>query len=576
MIRQVPAGIDPLSVKTPKLATPTTDVQSPAASVGESALAASFVFVEQDKPVLARHPTVIHTTDVVEKILIPGEDKQAVVHSVTVSHPVRLESAVMLVTTLRIVLLEDETVCTIPLTSVLDIHQTSSKTASLALDIKTKDCRFFQLSLNDATSKTSLLKLITSLVFSIGPTDLFPLVRKSRGLHSLHDSPFNIHSELERFGRENYFTVTDHNSDFSVCHTYPRHLMVPSATSKETLLGSSRFRDKGRVPVLSWASPDLATGCMWRSSQPKSFILNRSADDEEYLKQAQIMFIIDCRPMLNAYANIAHGAGVESLGNYHKGIELWFAGIQNIHHVRDGWEKMFLLAQQHYTSGSGLLSNSSSGQSSWFNGLESAGWIELIASVLRASSVLVEKISSGINVLCRCSHGLDRTPQVVSLAMLAMDPYYRTITGFAVLIEKEWVAMGHRFHSRYCIGSAPHDDVSPIFSQWIECVYQLVVQNSDEFEFSHEYLVAILAGALSGKFGTFLFDSEKERIERGSIGEDEKIVESIWPALWEKRDMYVNHNFEKRSTGKRLSIDYRISNLHVLPQLWLSHLRIDI
>jgi hypothetical protein len=512
----------------------------------------------------------------VEKILIPGEDKQAVVQSVTVTHPVHMECAVMIVTSLRIVLLEDVKECTIPLTSVLDIHQASSKTVSLCLDIKTKDCRFFQLSLNDATSKTSLVKLINSLVFSIGPQDLFPLVRKSRGLHTLHDSPFNILTELERFGRKNSFTVTDHNSDFSICHSYPRRLMVPSSTSRETLLGSSRFRDKGRVPVLSWACPDLATGCMWRSSQPKSSILNRSADDEEYLKQAQILFIIDCRPMLNAYANIAHGAGVESLGNYHKGIEMWFAGIQNIHHVRDGWEKMFLLAQQHYMSGNSGASNNSSGQSSWFSGLETAGWIELMASVLRASSVLVEKISTGINVLCRCSHGLDRTPQVVSLAMLAMDPYYRTIAGFAVLIEKEWVSMGHRFHSRYCIGSAPHDDVSPIFSQWIECVYQLVAQNSDEFEFNHEYLVAILAGALSGKFGTFLFDSEKERIERGSIEEDEKIVESIWPALWEKRDMHVNHNFEKRSTGKRLSIDYRISNIHVLPQLWLSHLRIDI
>lgn len=59
---------------------------------------------------------------------------------------------------------------------------------------------------------------------------------------------------------------------------------------------------------------------------------------------------------------------------------------------------------------------------------------------------IADKVESGkTSVVVHCSDGWDRTGQLTSLAMLMLDGYYRTIRGFEVLLEKEWLSFGHRF-----------------------------------------------------------------------------------------------------------------------------------
>ena len=60
--------------------------------------------------------------------------------------------------------------------------------------------------------------------------------------------------------------------------------------------------------------------------------------------------------------------------------------------------------------------------------------------------------------MVHCSDGWDRTAQLTSLATLFLDPYYRTLTGFQILIEKEWLSFGHKFAHRIGHGEDKHND----------------------------------------------------------------------------------------------------------------------
>jgi len=133
----------------------------------------------------------------------------------------------------------------------------------------------------------------------------------------------------------------------------------------------------------------------------------------------------------------------------------------------------------------------------------------------------------------------------VALGELILDPYYRTLNGFAVLIEKEWCSFGHQFalregHSKGMENYA-NGQRAPIFLQFIDAVYQLTILFPNAFEFNQYFLVLILDHLHSCMFGTFLSNSMEERYEKLECNVK---THSLWDLVKVNIKMFVNQDYE--------------------------------
>ena len=120
--------------------------------------------------------------------------------------------------------------------------------------------------------------------------------------------------------------------------------------------------------------------------------------------------------------------------------------------------------------------------------------------------------AKGESVLIHCSDGWDRTAQLTALSQLMLDPYYRTFDGFKALIRKEWAAFGHKFEDRFGRTLSKEKEASPIFVQFLDCVWQLMRVYPTAFAFGPDYLVGLYGAVVCGRYGTFLGNSERARI----------------------------------------------------------------
>uniref|UniRef100_A0A8C9ZNM8 Myotubularin n=1 Tax=Sander lucioperca TaxID=283035 RepID=A0A8C9ZNM8_SANLU len=429
---------------------------------------------------------------------------------------------------------------------------------SYGLDITCKDMRNLRFALKqEGHSRRDIFELLFKYAFPLSHgLPLFAYVNQEK----YAENGWGIYKPVEEFRRQglpnNKWRITFINKNYELCDTYPTVLAVPFKSKEEDLRRVAAFRSRGRIPVLSWIHREnQAVIC--RCSQPLVGMSGkRNKDDERYLElireanDTPKLTIYDARPSVNAVANKATGGGYE--GDEYQNAELIFLDIQNIHVMRESLKKLKDIVYPNVE------------ESHWLSSLESTHWLEHVKLVLSGAIQVADKVSSGNSVVIHCSDGWDRTAQLSSLAMLMLDSHYRTLRGFQVLVEKEWISFGHKFAARVGHGDENHanSERSPLFVQFIDCVWQMTRQFPAAFEFNELFLITVLDHLYSCLFGTFLYNSEQERAA--------KEVQTQTVSLWS----YINSQPEDFSNP--FYVDYQhhvlyplVSSRHL--ELWTAY-----
>ncbi|KAM9586007.1 myotubularin-related protein 10 isoform 1-T1 [Trichechus inunguis] len=152
----------------------------------------------------------------------------------------------------------------------------------------------------------------------------------------------------------------------------------------------------------------------------------------------------------------------------------------------------------------------------WLSSLESTRWLEYVRTFLKHSAELVYILErKHLSVILQEEEGRDLSCFVASLIQVMLDPYFRTVTGFQSLIQKEWVMAGYQFLDR-CNHLKRSEKESPLFLLFLDATWQLLEQYPAAFEFSETYLAVLYDSTRISLFGTFLFNCPHQRVKQST------------------------------------------------------------
>ena len=297
------------------------------------------------------------------------------------------------------------------------------------------------------------------------------------------------------------------NKEFKSCGITGKYFVVPSSISVESVTATGEGHTNNRYMSWCWTDSDTMVSLL-RCSEPQT-ILNNS-----YLNK--ILYTVNNgRAKTHAVMSTAHLK--DSCPN-ETVISTSFEKLWNACLVKDG----------EY----------------FYKNLESSKWFHHIHSLIRASRHIARTLKCDKNpVVVMDETGRDMSCLVVSLVLIICDKHFRTIAGFANLINKEWLSAGYSFCSSLMSIKGTESHFYPTFIMFLDCVHNIILQYPTEFEFTDLYLMEILDKILTGESEVFMFNCPRD-ISLVCKGKENDVVDDFWQKVLKQKSKYVNPLFD--------------------------------
>ena len=194
--------------------------------------------------------------------------------------------------------------------------------------------------------------------------------------------------------------------------------------------------------------------------------------------------------------------------------------IHEVRHVKSSFKKVLKVCVP-----SDLKNSDNTLGSTFLKDFVGTEWLKQLQKIMEIASLIVDLVDIRCSsVILSLEEGNDLVSQIISIAELCLDPFYRTFEGFRTLIEKEWLAFGHRFTRRSNLNAASvSSGFAPVFLQFLDVVHQIHSQFPLSFEFNQYFIKFLAYHYISCRFRTFLHDCEYERCKCGWVDEDIKL-----------------------------------------------------
>lgn len=315
--------------------------------------------------------------------------------------------------------------------------------------------------------------------------------------------------------------VTQCNESFQLCDSLPSSFVVPNSINDATLLNVISTQTKGqRVPVVTFLN------------SKNGFMLIRSASFDYYDNLVEL---------LQGSITVLREIKVDSL-------------LPSLNSIDIAYEKLREACYQYNDSGSFY-----SKISKWISCLSS-----ILKTVKNVSKILTHEASVGL------IEDDDRhwNSVISALTQIMIDPKRRTFSGFESLISKEFIY----FNGFAYRANNPRNPNHILFTLFLDCVFQLMNQNENIFEFTSFYLIWLFDCQFM-QHATCQNDNKSNQSRSSFTSQTApQITPQTTPSLTDElslKQMMLFHNPFYKQTNESLKIDYYTFKMKFWSSLYL-------